>query len=174
MPRACTICRHPQHEEIAVSLFRDGTRATARRFQVWRPALDRHKGHLPRTIFHAQQAKAVSEATSLFSRVEHLLRESETIATAAKLEKNWAAATSALREAGSCLELLGKLRGELQTSANVRIGVAVNVQAAPRNESELELAIALRVAEITNGFDTQIIARLKAIAGTGGVPTPPA
>jgi DNA replication protein DnaC len=25
MPRRCTICHHPQYEEIAVSLFRDGT-----------------------------------------------------------------------------------------------------------------------------------------------------
>jgi DNA invertase Pin-like site-specific DNA recombinase len=63
MPRRCTICHHPQHEEIAVSLFRDGTRATARRFQVSRPALDRHKRHLPDRIVKAPQAEAVCEAT---------------------------------------------------------------------------------------------------------------
>ena len=63
MPRRCTICHHPQHEEIAVSLFRDGTRATARQFQVSLPALDRHKRHLPDRIDKAPQAEAVCEAT---------------------------------------------------------------------------------------------------------------
>ena len=63
MPRRCTICHHPQHEDIAVSLFRDGTRATARRFQVSRSALDRHKRHFPVRIVEAQQAEAVCEPT---------------------------------------------------------------------------------------------------------------
>jgi DNA invertase Pin-like site-specific DNA recombinase len=62
MPRRCTICHHPQHENIAVSLFRDGTRTTARRFQVSRSALDRHKRHFPGRIVEAQQAEAVCEA----------------------------------------------------------------------------------------------------------------
>src|SRR5437868_4317962 len=63
MPRRCTICHHPQHEEIAVSLFRDGTRATARRFQLSRSALDRHKRHLLDRIVKAQQAEVVCAAT---------------------------------------------------------------------------------------------------------------
>ena len=63
MPRRCTICHHPRHEEIAVSLFRDGTRATARRFQVSLPSLDRHKRHLSDPLVKAQQAEVVCEAT---------------------------------------------------------------------------------------------------------------
>jgi hypothetical protein len=54
---------------------------------------------LPGTIVKAQQAEVVCEATSLLTRVESLMQESEKIAAAAKLEKNWPAATSALREA---------------------------------------------------------------------------
>src|ERR1700730_16583676 len=64
MPRRCTICHHPQHEEIAVSLFRDGTRATARRFQVSRSALNRHKGHLPDSMVKTQQAEVVCDASA--------------------------------------------------------------------------------------------------------------
>jgi|SRR5205814_7905278 len=63
MPRRCTICRHPQHEEIAVSLFRDGTRATARRSEMSLPTFDRHKSHLPGAIVKAQQAEVACEAT---------------------------------------------------------------------------------------------------------------
>jgi hypothetical protein len=83
-------------------------------FQMSLSALDRHEAHLQSVIVQAQQAELVSEATSLLAPVENLVRESEIIAAAAKLEKNWPAATSALREARSCLELLGKLRGKLQ------------------------------------------------------------
>src|ERR1035441_8824400 len=61
MPRRCTICHHPEHREIAISLFRDGTRATARRFQVSLPALDRHKSHLPVTLVKAEQAELLGE-----------------------------------------------------------------------------------------------------------------
>ena len=146
MPRRCTICHHPQNEEIAVSLFRDGTRFTARQFQLSLPALHRHKGHLPGTIVKAQQAEVVCEATS---------------AAAAKLEKNWPAATSALREARGCLELLGKLRGELQQPGALHLHKHAHIHSAaePRNEAEIELEIARHVAAATANFDAQEITR---------------
>ncbi len=171
MPRRCTICHHPQHEEIAVSLFRDGTRATARRFQVSLPALDRHKSHLPGTLAKAQHAEVVCEATSLLARVESLMQESEKIAAAAKREKNWAAATSALREARGCLELLGKLRGELQQPGALHVHKHAHIHAAaqPRNEAEIELEIARRVAAATANFDAQEIARLKGLLEVAGL-----
>jgi hypothetical protein len=40
MPVRCSICQHPQRNSIDVSLVRDGTRCTARQFQVSRPADD--------------------------------------------------------------------------------------------------------------------------------------
>lgn len=61
MPRRCTICHDPRHEEITVSLFRDGTRVTARRFQVSLLSLDRHKRHLPDTIVKAQETEIVCD-----------------------------------------------------------------------------------------------------------------
>jgi hypothetical protein len=164
MPRRCTICHHPQHEEIAVSLFREGTRATARRFQVSRPALDRHKAHLPGTIVKAQQAEVACEATSLLTRVESLMQESEKIAAAAKLEKNWPAATSALREARGCLELLGKLRGELQPGRlHLHKHEHVHTSETATSEAEVELMISQHVAVATNNFDSAEIARLKGL-----------
>jgi hypothetical protein len=170
MPRRCTICSHPQHKEIAVSLFRDGTRSTARQFQVSLPALDRHKGHLPGTIVKAQQAEVVCEATSLLSRVESLMQESEKIAAAAKREKNWSAATSALREARGCLELLGKLRGELQQPGTLHLHKHAHIHAAaqPTNEAEIELEIARHVAAATANFDAQEIIRLKGLLEAAG------
>src|ERR1700737_740459 len=163
MPRRCTICHHPQREEIAVSLFRDGTRATARQFQVSLAALDLHKGHLPGTIVRAQQVAVVCEATSLLARVESLMQESEKIATAAKLEKNWPAATSALRGARGCLELLGMLRGELQQPGSLHLHKHEHVLTSETatSETEIELMISQHVAAATNNFDSAEIARLR-------------
>ena len=60
MSRRCSICRHPQRDLINVSLLRDGTRFTARQFKVSRPALDRHKRHLPQTLAAADQVPEVA------------------------------------------------------------------------------------------------------------------
>jgi hypothetical protein len=165
MSRHCTICLHPQREEIAVSLFRDGTRATARQFQVSLPALDRHKGHLSCTVINALQADVVSEATSLLNRIESLMQESEKIAAAAKLEKNWPAATSALREARGCLELLARLRGELQQTGSIHLHKHAHTHntSQPMNEAEIELEIARHVGAATADFSPDEIARLKGL-----------
>ena len=82
----------------------------------------------------------VSKATSLLARVENLMHESERIAAAAKLEKNWPAAMSALREARGCLELLGKLRGELQQPGTLHVHKHAHIHSAaqPRNEAQIE------------------------------------
>lgn len=57
-------------------------------------------------------------ATTLLDRVEGLVAESRAIAHAAKSGQQWVAATSALREVRCCLELLGKLTGQISTSFN--------------------------------------------------------
>jgi hypothetical protein len=108
----------------------------------------------------------VCEATSLLGRVECLMQESEKIAEAAKLAKNWPAATSALREARNCLELLGKLRGELQQVDSVHLHKHAHlhaVTAVPTSAPELELEIARRVSEATDNFNPAEIARLRSL-----------
>jgi hypothetical protein len=102
------------------------------------------------------------------------MQESEKIAAAAKLEKNWPAATSALREARGCLELLGKLRGELQQPGALHLHKHAHIHSAaqPRSEAEIELEIARHVAMATANFDAQEIIRLKGLLeGTGSQST---
>jgi len=117
----------------------------------------------------AQQAEIVTEATSLLDRVESLMQESEKIAAAAKQEKNWPAATSALREARGCLELLAKLRGELQQAGSLHLHKHLHATAPPQTEAEVERAIALEVATATDGFSSVKIAELKALAEAAGI-----
>ncbi len=89
----CSVCRHPEKAAINAALAR-GTpyRKVAAQVRGLSPAaVDRHRRHLPSTLVNATNAEVVTEATSLLSRVEALLRESEAIAKSAKRAKEWPA-----------------------------------------------------------------------------------
>jgi len=166
----CTICRHPQHQEIAVSLVRAGIRATARQFHVSRASLDRHKKHLPQAMVKAEQAREASEASVLLLKVEEVLSDARRIARQAEEKGDLSTALSGLKTITHSLELFGRLSGELQTGARVHVGIAMNTQDTHRTEAELELAIAQHVGEATNNFDATEIARLKAITQSTASP----
>ena len=155
----CKVCKHPEKNAIDAALVR-GTpyRKVAAQFSgVSGAAIQRHKRHIPGTLVEASNAERVSEATNLLTKVDVLIRESEAIADAAKKEKDPPAATSALREARSCLELLGRVRGELHNGASVKVGIAVAVQSRQpaMDESDLELAIARELWALTEGSQGQ-------------------
>jgi hypothetical protein len=73
-------------------------------------ALAQVNGHRPLTTPVRSDA-----GESLLQRVETLINESRYIAEQAKTERQWLAATASLREIRSCIELLGKLSGELSS-----------------------------------------------------------
>lgn len=167
----CTICAKPAEERVAIEgdLLRNiPLRVLAEKWGLPNHyPLHRHRQHLPERMLQAKQAEEVAEASTLLQRVESLIGDCKGIADRAKKDKNWQAATAALREIRSNLELLGRLSGELQAaSMSVRIGVhstTVNVGTEALSETDLELTIAREVAEATNGFDPREIARLKAL-----------
>ena len=75
------------------------------------------------------------------------LRLAERIVADARIERDWVAATGALREARNCVELLARLRGELQSTSGVQVGVAVNVAGSVHaTNEELDRMIAVRVS----------------------------
>jgi hypothetical protein len=88
MARRCTICYHAQVAEINAALSRDGSRPTARQFQISRAALDRHKKHI--------RGKVASTPDALVERMLGLLRIT-------------AKDTPALRELRACLEQMGNM-----------------------------------------------------------------
>lgn len=121
----CKVCKHPERATIDSARARGVPyrKIAAQVGGVSPAAVDRHKRHLPSTMVQARNVEAVTQATNLLSRIETLLRESEAIARSAKRAKEWPAATAALREARSGLELLARLRGELQNAPSVKVGV---------------------------------------------------
>ena len=171
MASACSICRHPRRDEINLSLIQNGTRPTARTFGLSKASVDRHKKHLPAQLASEPAAETATDSSTLLARVEQLMRESELIAAAAKGAKNWGAACAALREARTCLELLAKVRGELQSGSQFRTTVAVAIHNnTPVNnlaDPDLDLQIALQVRDATANFDEMEIDRLRLLAESG-------
>ena len=116
MSSRCTICRHPQRDSIDVSVLRDGTRFTARRFQVSRPSLDRHKKHLPKSVAAADQAREVAASsvptTPLLPQLEGLIRHCESALSQAQANKNFPGAMRAIKELRAHFELKYKLESK--------------------------------------------------------------
>jgi len=90
---------------------------------ITRSAITRHSKHVlsPSPEGHRPRGGSPGppiEGQSLLERVEGLIAESKAIAERAKSTDQLVAATGALREIRSCIELMAKLSGEL-SSANV-------------------------------------------------------
>jgi hypothetical protein len=125
--RLCKICTLPAklRAKIDAALV-DGVtynRIVARHSKRDRPIntmnLSRHRRHLlPKELVRRAPAPQPEVAATLLERVETLVAESRMIAEAAKTGQQWIAATSALREVRCCVELLGKLSGELSSGVN--------------------------------------------------------
>lgn len=121
----CRICSHPDRSAIDRALVgQRPLRDIAGQFGVHRSSLDRHKKHIAEELTKAKQAEEVTEATSLLSRVEMLMSRCETIYERALQAGKWMGAAAAAREIRGCLELLGKLQGELQSPSRVSITLA--------------------------------------------------
>jgi hypothetical protein len=164
--RTCNVCKNPDKAAIEAALLRNvPLRTISAESGVSVASLFRHRQHLPLKLVQAERAREVSEASSLLDRVESLVLECREIAAAARKEKNWPAATGALREVRSCLELLGKLSGELQAAASIQFHQHAHLHTAPMptDEADLDRQIAHSVAEATDNFSPQEIARLKAL-----------
>jgi hypothetical protein len=89
-------------------------------------AVYRHsRGHLPATLAKSPDAREVARADNLLVQVRDLQDKALHILERAEAAGDLRAATSAIREARGCLELLGKLAGELQETT-------VNIVVAPQ------------------------------------------
>jgi hypothetical protein len=115
MPRTCTVCSHDEHHAINVALVhRDPYRTISDRYGLSQTALKRHsKEHIPELLVKAKEASEVAEADHLLARVEELWQEAIAVLEAAKDAHDHRVVLSAIDRASRQLELLGRLRGEL-------------------------------------------------------------
>ncbi len=130
MPRACTICSHPEREAINRELVESVPfRKISERFGTSITALHRHKtDHLPGKLVMAREAQEIAEADDLLGQVRDIHARTLAILEAVEATGEHRTALAAIREARSNLELLAKLIGELDESPTVNILISPVVQ----------------------------------------------
>lgn len=129
MPRLCTICAHPQRVEMeSAVLGGKSIRSAAKAAGICWSALQRHLKHLPVAIARAAETEAlqIEACGKLPARIEELIAQTRQILKSAKKKNDFAAALAAIRANLSCLEMLGKISGELGPRAEVIVATQVN------------------------------------------------
>jgi hypothetical protein len=124
MPRTCTICTHPQREDIDAALVagQESARRIAALFRVSDDAITRHRAHIPPALARAQAATEVARADTLLDQVRSLQTRTLDILSKAERAGDLRTAVSAIGQARGNLELLAKLVGELnETTVNVAL-----------------------------------------------------
>jgi hypothetical protein len=129
MPRTCTVCKHPQRDDLDRALLAgESFRHIAARFDTSTGALQRHKAdHLPKKLMKAHEAQEILHADTLLAdvrnaegRSDRLYGAAEDILDRALETKDLKTALNAIRaavsvmgEARQYMELRGELSGEL-------------------------------------------------------------
>jgi len=112
MSRPCSICRHPQREDIDAALVAGSAtyRAIAERYGTSLTALHRHKKeHLPLELVKAQEAQEVAQADTLLGQIMDLQTRTLSILQRAEKAGDLRTALQAVREARGNLELLARM-----------------------------------------------------------------
>ena len=124
MPRKCSVCTHPDRENIDEALVGATAISTisAKYRDISEDALGRHKAnHLPEKLVKAKEAQEIAEADDLLADVRSLQERTLAILEAAEESNQHNTALAAIREARRNLELLAKLLGELDAGPTVNV-----------------------------------------------------
>ena len=114
MPRRCTLCDHPDRAAVDRALLTSSYRDIARQFGIKKDATARHKTeHLPELLARAYEAEQVAQANDLLREVQALRAKAYRLLMAAEAAGDLRTALLGVREARSCLELLGEMEGKL-------------------------------------------------------------
>jgi hypothetical protein len=158
MPRKCTICAHKKRSAIDKALVeRRAFRTIADQFRVSKTALLRHHDdHLPSSLVKAQEATEAAQADALLAQVVDLRDKALGVLEQAEASEDLRAALNAIREARGCVELLGKLAGQLKDSPTINVilmpewrelQTAILKALAPHRDARLAVTTALAEME---------------------------
>jgi hypothetical protein len=124
MPRTCTVCSHPNRDDIedAVVIRSQGKRRIAAQHGVTEQALRRHiREHLPALLALARDAERAARADSLLDRIEALQARTLAILEATEETEDHRVALAAIREARGNLELIGEVTKELDRTPTLNL-----------------------------------------------------
>jgi len=123
--RPCTVCQHPQRDEINKLLAPSDANfaAISRDFAgITEDSLRRHKeSHIPEALTKAEDAKEVTEANTLLKDIRGLRERATIILDKAEKAGDLKTALLGIREARGCIELLAKVEGQLNDRPQINI-----------------------------------------------------
>jgi exonuclease VII large subunit len=119
MPRTCTVCTHPQRDEIDRQLL-DGIalRNIAKRYSLSTASLFRHNKHIAKTLSNARQEADILRADGLMEHLNHLTAEAERLKQKAEKRKDYRTALAGVREQSRLLEIGARLAVDIQERAS--------------------------------------------------------
>ena len=117
MPQTCSICRNPQRDAIDAALIAgEALRSIAKRFGTSASAVFRHRNSdLSPALIQAKTERDSEHADTLLDQVRCLTDKAIELLAKAEKEGDTRGAFVGIREARGCMELVGKLTGELTT-----------------------------------------------------------
>lgn len=122
--RPCTVCQHPQHEEINMLLASSDLTYTeiSRKYGVSDDALRHHrKKHFTEILAKAHSTEDVAEANRLLADIRDLREKAINILVKAENAGNLKTALLGIREARGCIELLAKVEGQIKDGQQITI-----------------------------------------------------
>ena len=119
----CNTCQHPEIDKINQQLVSGvSARSVAKQHELHYMSVIRHREkHLPQILVKAQALQEQDTADDLLSRVEDIYSKAWDLVSKAESKGSYQPAVGALKEARSCLELIGRLLGELKSGTTVNI-----------------------------------------------------
>lgn len=103
----CTVCQHPQHQEIDRALLSQATLTSlAQKYGLSISALFRHKDHLRARITQARQALVKNLAEDRFVKLHYLLEKAMDRVAALKDSDDFAKTLQGLHQVARLLKLL--------------------------------------------------------------------
>lgn len=135
MPRACTVCCHPDCSTINADIVSgESLRFIAGHYGIAATTLQRHAQHIPAQLAKAQAAVEVAAADTLLEQIGNLSTRARSILDKAETGGDMKTALAAIREVRATLELIAKVTGELSNNVS---SVTVNMATTRRKAEDM-------------------------------------
>ena len=160
MPRRCTVCTHPQREEIDRAIAQGQSyRAIARQYHLNVHTISRHaRIHVPKAVREAVRVQTAEHGSSILSQVRELHRRALQLLDEAASKDRYTGAAAFLKEARELLTLEARLLGELDTRDRVEVHnyldartLAVRIARELEDVPELAEIVGRVLMELTDG-----------------------
>ena len=128
MARQCSICTHPQRDEIdAKIVFGEPYRKLAEEYGISEPAISRHKKHISSAVVDAERQKAVSDTAKMLKELSRGFDSLARAADKAEAAGDYRLMAQLWGKASDLAKPLLQISGDLQGD-----GTTINIHQAPQ------------------------------------------